>query len=65
MEGTLSTLDYAFHAKSIHNKPGVNQRMTRNALLKEFVAEIEHLKADGLATHEKNGIFSRKRPGIS
>jgi kinesin family member 11 len=31
--------------------------MTRNALLKEYVAEIERLKADVLAAREKNGIF--------
>lgn len=57
MEETLSTLDYAMHAKSIRNKPEVNQRMTRNALLKEYIAEIERLKCDVLATREKNGIF--------
>lgn len=57
MEETLSTLDYALRAKSIRNKPEVNQRMTRNALLKEYVAEIERLKSDLLAAREKNGIF--------
>lgn len=57
MEETLSTLDYALRAKSIRNKPEVNQRMTRNALLKEYVVEIERLKADVLAAREKNGIF--------
>ncbi|KAF5365630.1 hypothetical protein D9758_003326 [Tetrapyrgos nigripes] len=57
LEETLSTLDYAMRAKSIRNKPELNQRMTRNALLKEYVAEIERLKADVLATREKNGIF--------
>ncbi|OBZ75573.1 Kinesin-like protein bimC [Grifola frondosa] len=57
MEETLSTLDYAIRAKSIRNRPEVNQRMSRNALLKEYVAEIERLKADVLATREKNGIF--------
>jgi kinesin family member 11 len=57
MEETLSTLDYAMRAKSIRNRPEVNQRMTRNALLKEYVAEIERLKADVLAAREKNGIF--------
>lgn len=57
MEETLSTLDYAIRAKSIRNKPEINQRMTRNALLKEYVAEIERLKADVLAAREKNGIF--------
>lgn len=57
MEETLSTLDYAMRAKSIRNKPEVNQRMTRNSLLKEYVVEIERLKADVLAAREKNGIF--------
>jgi kinesin family protein 11 len=57
MEETLSTLDYAIRAKSIRNKPELNQRMTRNALLKEYVIEIERLKADVLAAREKNGIF--------
>ncbi|KAH7926333.1 kinesin-domain-containing protein [Leucogyrophana mollusca] len=57
IEETLSTLDYAIRAKSIRNKPEINQRMTRNALLKEYVAEIERLKADVLAAREKNGIF--------
>jgi kinesin family member 11 len=45
------------HAKSIRNKPELNQRMTRNGLLKEYVAEIERLKADLLAAREKNGII--------
>lgn len=57
MEETLSTLDYAMRAKSIRNKPELNQRMSRNSLLKEYVAEIERLKADVLAAREKNGIF--------
>ncbi|KIY61043.1 kinesin-domain-containing protein [Cylindrobasidium torrendii FP15055 ss-10] len=57
LEETLSTLDYAMHAKDIRNKPELNQRMTRNSLIKEYVAEIERLKADVLAAREKNGIF--------
>ncbi|KAE9396081.1 kinesin 2 [Gymnopus androsaceus JB14] len=57
LEETLSTLDYAMSARSIRNKPEINQRMTRNSLLKEYIAEIERLKADVLATREKNGIF--------
>lgn len=57
MEETLSTLDYAMRAKSIRNKPEVNQRMSRNALLKEYIGEIERLKSDVLAAREKNGIY--------
>lgn len=57
MEETLSTLDYAIRAKSIRNKPELNQRTTRNSLIKDYVAEIERLKADLVAAREKNGIF--------
>lgn len=57
LEETLSTLDYALRAKSIRNRPEVNQRMTRAALIKEYVHEIERLKGDLLASREKNGIF--------
>ena len=57
MEETLSTLEYALRAKSIRNKPEVNQRLTKNALVKEYVAEIERLKADLLAAREMNGIY--------
>lgn len=60
MEETLSTLDYALRAKSIRNKPEINQRMTRNGLLKEYVGEIEKLKADLIAAREKNGIWFSK-----
>ncbi|KAF8077927.1 kinesin 2 [Lyophyllum atratum] len=57
MEETLSTLDYAIRAKSIRNKPELNQRTTRNSLIKDYVTEIERLKADLVAAREKNGIF--------
>jgi kinesin family protein 11 len=57
MEETNSTLNYALKAKSIRNRPQVNQRMTRNSLLKEYVSEIERLKADVQAAREKNGLF--------
>ncbi|KAG6890679.1 hypothetical protein C0995_005051 [Termitomyces sp. Mi166 len=57
IEETLSTLDYAIRAKSIRNKPELNQRTTRNSLIKDYVAEIERLKADLVAAREKNGIF--------
>ncbi|KIO18808.1 hypothetical protein M407DRAFT_31522 [Tulasnella calospora MUT 4182] len=60
IEETLSTLDYALRAKSIRNKPEINQRMTRNGLLKEYVGEIEKLKADLIAAREKNGIWFSK-----
>lgn len=46
IDETLSTLDYANKAKSIHNKPQINQTMTKKSLIKEYVTEIERLKSD-------------------
>lgn len=57
LEETLSTLDYALRAKSIKNRPELNQRMTRGALIKEYVTEIDRLRTDLAATREKNGIY--------
>ncbi|KAH9946029.1 kinesin-domain-containing protein [Epithele typhae] len=57
MEETLSTLDYAIRAKSIKNRPEVNQQMNRNALIKDYVAEITRLHADLRAVREKSGII--------
>lgn len=57
IEETLSTLDYALRAKSIKNRPELNTRMTRSALIKEYVFEIERLKGDLQATRDQNGIY--------
>jgi kinesin family protein 11 len=57
MEETLSTLDYAIRAKTIRNKPEINQRLTKGTLIKDYVVEIERLKNDLSAAHEKNGIY--------
>jgi hypothetical protein len=46
LEETLSTLDYAARAKTIRNRPELNQRMTKGALLSQYAQEIERLKAD-------------------
>ena len=34
MQETLSTLEYAYRAKSIINKPAVNQKLARRTLIK-------------------------------
>lgn len=57
MEETLSTLDYAIRAKSIRNRPELNQHLTKTGLLKEYLSDIEKLKAEVLAAREKNGIY--------
>lgn len=57
LEETLSTLDYAHRARNITNRPEVNQKTTKRALIKEYTEEIERLRRDLVASREKNGIF--------
>ncbi|XP_068637848.1 kinesin-like protein KIN-5D isoform X1 [Aristolochia californica] len=57
LEETLSTLDYAHRAKNIKNKPEVNQKMMKSALIKDLYGEIDRLKQEVYAAREKNGIY--------
>ncbi|KAI4176041.1 MAG: hypothetical protein LQ343_001323 [Gyalolechia ehrenbergii] len=57
LEETISTLDYAFRAKNIRNKPQVNQTISKKTLLREFTAEIEKLKGELIATRHRNGVY--------
>ncbi|KUI62027.1 Kinesin-like protein bimC [Cytospora mali] len=56
LEETISTLDYAFRAKNIRNKPQVNALINKKALLKEFTAEIEKIRTELIATRLRNGV---------
>ncbi len=57
LEETLSTLDYAYRAKNIKNRPEINQTMTRKAFIKEYSEEIERLRRDLVAAREKHGVY--------
>ncbi|XP_037303415.1 kinesin-like protein Klp61F [Manduca sexta] len=57
LEETMSTLEYAHRAKNIQNKPEVNQKMTKKAILKEYAEEIDRLKRDLQAARDKNGVY--------
>ncbi|KAG8435203.1 hypothetical protein GDO86_013227 [Hymenochirus boettgeri] len=57
LEETVSTLEYANRAKNIMNKPEVNQKLTKRALIKEYTEEIERLKKDLASAREKNGVY--------
>ena len=57
MEETLSTLDYALRAKSIRNKPEVNQHMPKDALVQDYVALVTRLKSELHAAREKQGVY--------
>ncbi|XP_052185435.1 kinesin-like protein KIN-5D [Diospyros lotus] len=57
LEETLSTLDYAHRAKNIKNKPEINQKMMKSALIKDLYCEIDRLKQEVYAAREKNGVY--------
>jgi kinesin family protein 11 len=57
LEETISTLDYAFRAKNIRNKPQVNQLVSKKTMLKEFTFEIEKLRTELIATRLRNGVY--------
>ncbi len=57
LEETISTLDYAFRAKNIRNKPQINSMVSKKTLLREFTAEIEKLKSELIATRQRNGVY--------
>jgi kinesin family protein 11 len=57
LEETISTLDYAFRAKNIRNKPQLNGLMNKKTLLREFTVEIERIKAELIATRQRNGVY--------
>ncbi|KAG4025801.1 hypothetical protein MFRU_050g00180 [Monilinia fructicola] len=57
LEETISTLDYAFRAKNIRNKPQVNQMVNKKTLLKDFTYEIEKLKGELIAARQRNGVY--------
>jgi kinesin family member 11 len=57
LEETISTLDYAFRAKNIRNKPQINQLINKKTLLREFTGEIEKLKTELIATRQRNGVY--------
>ena len=57
IEETRSTLNYAFRAKNITNMPQVNHKLTKKALIREYVEEIESLKNQLYAARSKDGFY--------
>jgi kinesin family protein 11 len=56
-EESISTLDFAFRAKNIKNTPTIIQRSSKKVVLKEYLAEMEQLRAQLQITREKNGVY--------
>lgn len=56
-EETASTLEYAHRAKSIKNRPTINQMIAKHVLLKEYTDEITKIRRELDACRTKNGIY--------
>lgn len=57
MDETVSTLEYATRAKSIKNTPQVNQSMSKNSCLGEYIREMERLRQELKASRQKDGMY--------
>eukprot|EP00835_Amoeboradix_gromovi_P005289 NODE_484_length_7802_cov_0.227184.p1 type:complete len:765 gc:universal NODE_484_length_7802_cov_0.227184:5265-2971(-) len=57
LEETLSTLDYSHRAKNIKVRPQINQKITKQQLLKGYLTEIDDLKRELTASRHKNGVY--------
>ena len=44
-------------AKNIRNRPEVNQKISKTAMIKEMSSEMEKLRMELIAQREKNGIY--------
>ena len=60
LDETISTLEYAFRAKNIRNKPQLNPVVSKQTLLREFTSEIEKLKSELAAARQRNGVYLAK-----
>ncbi|GAA6058647.1 hypothetical protein JCM10212_004058 [Sporobolomyces blumeae] len=59
-EETASTLSYALSATSIQNRPEANQKVSKDVLMNQVMAEMGRLKADLKAARGDNGYFVSK-----
>jgi hypothetical protein len=47
----------ACRAKNIRNRPEVNQKISKTAMIKEMSGEVERLRQELVAQREKNGVY--------
>lgn len=56
LEETISTLDYAFRAKNIKNKPQTNPLLSKSAVLNHMAAELDQSRRELQAARQRNGV---------
>jgi len=57
LEETLSTLDYAYRARSILNRPEINAKLSKDDLVKEYSSEVERIRRDIMKLRDENGVY--------
>lgn len=57
MDETVSTLEYATRARSIKNTPQINQSMSKNSCIAEYINEIDRLRLELKASRQKEGMY--------
>lgn len=60
LEETLSTLDYAHRAKNIKNRPEINQRVTKAALINNLTNDLVRLQQQLNSQRSKDGVYLSK-----
>ncbi|KAL2201845.1 kinesin-domain-containing protein [Sarocladium strictum] len=56
LEETISTLDYAFRAKNIKNRPQLNAALSKKTMIEEWTREIEKLKSQLITARTRDGV---------
>ena len=56
-EESLSTLEYAYRARSITNKPELNQKISKTEVLKEYGVEMKKLEKELHQVQAQNGVW--------
>lgn len=57
IEETMSTLEYAFRAKNIKNRPEINQKMAKRQVIKEYTSEINTLRIQLESMRKQIGVY--------
>jgi kinesin family protein 11 len=57
IEETLSTLEYSMRAKSIKNKPELNMKVSKQAMINVLNTDIDKLRLELQNQRNKNGVY--------
>ena len=56
LDETLSTLDYAYRARNIKNRPQANEQVSKKVMIQEYQSQIEALNVKLSMQRQKDGV---------